>query len=325
MFIGVDIGGTKVAAGLVDAGGNIRSRVRVPMVSNSSAQHGLDAVLAAINSVLQKTEAEIAGVGVCAPGPLDPRTGIILNPPNLPCWRNFALADAVRSACRVETKIDNDANAAALAEARWGAAKGYGIVFYATLGTGIGTGIVFDAKIYHGRTGAAGEGGHVSIDHRGPKCACGKPGCIEALASGTAIARRAREKAFSGQPSSLVHLARGRIESITAETVGQAAREGDPVARQILDETIELLALWLGNIIDLLDPGIVVIGGGASALLVPFLEHLRELLPRFSLNPRANEVPVVSARYGADAGIAGGAALCAALPSGTPAQSEKDR
>src|SRR5205085_5448551 len=163
----------------------------------------------------------------CAPGPLDPTTGIILNPPNVPCWRNFPLADAIRDIHRVPVKVDNDANAAALAETRWGAARGYKNVFYATIGTGIGTGIILDGKIYHGRTGSAGEGGHISIDYQGPICRCGKPGCIEILASGTAIAQRARQELAAGVTSAMLELARGDLAPFTGEIVGKAAESGD--------------------------------------------------------------------------------------------------
>jgi glucokinase len=211
----------------------------------------------------------------------------------------------------VPVKVDNDANAAALAETRWGAARGYQNVFYATIGTGIGTGIVFDGKIYHGRTGSAGEGGHVSIDYRGPICGCGKPGCIEILASGTAIAQRARQEVAAGAKSSMLELAGGDPASITGEIVRKASESGDSLAAKILGETTEMLALWLSNIIDLLDPEVIVIGGGAAALYRPFFGKLRERSPQFTVNPRADEVPIISARYGADSGIAGGAALCA--------------
>src|SRR5436305_8303779 len=197
-IVGVDVGGTKVAAGLVNAAGEILSQQRVTMVSNDSAERGLQAVFSAITHVLAGSASGIAGIGICAPGPLDPKTGVILNPPNVPCWRNFPLAEEVRQQYSVPVKVDKDANAAALAETRWGAARGYKNVFYATIGTGIGTGIVFDGKIYHGRTGSAGEGGHVSIDYGGPICRCGKPGCIEILASGTAIAQRARQAMAAG-------------------------------------------------------------------------------------------------------------------------------
>ena len=194
-IIGVDIGGTKVAAGLVAPGGEIRYHTRVPMAANSGPESGLASVTKSHRSGLRqglKRRGVLQGIGICAPGPLDPNTGVILNPPNVPCWRNFPLADEISRKYNVPVKVDNDANAAALAEALWGAGRGFRNIFYATLGTGIGTGIVFDGHIYHGRTGAAGEGGHVSIDYRGPICACGKPGCIEVFASGPAIAKRAQ-------------------------------------------------------------------------------------------------------------------------------------
>ena len=309
-FVGVDVGGTKVAAGLVDANGEIISHRRVPMVSSASPQEGLDAVLSAIAQVLADGAA-VSGIGICAPGPLDPKTGIILNPPNLPCWRNFPLAKLVQQKYRVSVKVDNDANAAALAEARWGAGRGYRTVFYATIGTGIGTGIVMDDHIYHGRTGAAGEGGHVSIDYRGPICLCGKPGCIEILASGTALAKRASERIAAGTKSSMLDLVGGNLSAMTGEIIGKASKAGDALAREVLAEATEMLALWLSNMIDLLDPDVIVIGGGAAALLLPFFDSLRERVPQFAVNPRANEVPIVEARYHAESGIAGGAALCA--------------
>ena len=308
LFVGVDIGGTKVAAGLVNAVGEISSQVRMPMISNSSAEDGLNAVLSAIEKIT--TQNPIAAIGICAPGPLDPKTGIILNPPNVPCWRNFSLAESVRKRYSVPVKVDNDANAAALAEARWGAARGYQHVFYATIGTGIGTGIVFNDNIYHGRTGSAGEGGHVSIDYRGPICRCGKPGCIEILASGTAIAQRARDRIKAGQPSSMLGLAGGNVNAITGEIVAKASAAGDPLAKSILAGAAEMVSLWLSNMIDLFDPDVIVIGGGAASLYQAYFAEMQVRMTTLSLNPRAGEVPIVAARYGADSGIAGGAALC---------------
>ena len=199
-LIGVDVGGTKVAAGLVNAAGEITFQTRTPMAANDAAA-GLAAVISAIDAVRASsssaTDSPISGIGICAPGPLDPRNGVVINPPNLPGWRNFPLAAEVSKVYKVPVRLDNDGNAAALAEALWGAGRGFRNVFCATIGTGIGTGIVFDGRIYHGRTGAAAEGGHNTIDYRGPRCGCGKLGCIEALASGPAIARRAAESSPS--------------------------------------------------------------------------------------------------------------------------------
>ncbi|MFZ0276387.1 MAG: ROK family protein [Candidatus Sulfotelmatobacter sp.] len=317
-FIGVDVGGTKVACGLVDSIGEITHQTRIPMVATDAAA-GLAAVTSAIDSVLPAAEHKpelkdlISGIGICAPGPLDPRTGVVINPPNLPGWRNFPLAELVSKAYRLPVRIDNDGNAAALAEAIWGAGRGYRNVFCATIGTGIGTGIVFDGHIYHGRTGAAAEGGHNTIDYRGPRCGCGKLGCIEALASGPAIARRASEKINAGRRSSIMELAGGRIDQITSEMVGEAYCAGDSLAREVLEETAMFLTVWLGNIVDLLEPDVMIIGGGAASMLQPFFGEIRDRLSHWSVNSRCREIPLVTAHYGSDAGIAGGAALCREL------------
>ena len=314
MTVGVDVGGTKVAAGLVDSSGAILRKTRVPMVATADAATGFSAVRAAMEALFAEApdaRGIVKGIGICAPGPLDPHTGIVLNPPNVPCWRNFPLASETEKAFGIPTRVDNDANAAGLAEAIWGAGAGYSIVFYATLGTGIGTGIVFDKKIYWGRTGSAGEGGHVTIDYNGPLCGCGKKGCIEILCSGPAIARRARTKIAAGADSArILELASGDLAAVRAEHVGEAYRGGDALARQILEETADLLAIWLGNAIDWLDPDVMVVGGGVAELMSAFFPRMLEVIPRWSVNPRAKEVPLVMARYGADAGIAGAASLC---------------
>ncbi|HKE28994.1 MAG TPA: ROK family protein [Bryobacteraceae bacterium] len=313
MTIGVDIGGTKVAAGLVSEAGAISHKTRVPMVSTGDAEQGFDAVEAAVAAIFDdapEARGAVKGIGICSPGPLDPKTGVVLNPPNLPCWRDFPLAAATERAFGVPAHVDNDANAAGLAEVLWGAAVGYRNVFYATLGTGIGTGIVFDKKIYHGRTGSAAEGGHVTIDYNGPLCGCGKRGCIEALCSGPAIAARARGMLDGTAHSQILDLAGGNVAEVRAEHVGQAWREGDALAKRVLEQTAHLLAIWLGNIVDVLEPDIMVVGGGVAELMSGFFPQILAELPAWSIIPRAREIPLVMARYGADAGIAGAAALC---------------
>lgn len=312
--MGVDVGGTKVAVGLVDAQGKILTSLRKPMVATGDAYEGLASVTGAIDALLAanpEAAASIRGVGICAPGPLDPFTGVVVNPPNLKCWRNFPLGEEIAKRYRVPVKVDNDANAAALAEFLWGAGRGYKVVFYATIGTGIGTGIIFDGKIYHGRTGAAAEGGHVSIDYRGPVCGCGKNGCVEILAAGPAIARRARAK-FVERPdreSALRQLSGGNVEAISSEMVGHAAVAGDAVAQEVLNETVNLLGLWLSNIVDFLEPDVLVIGGGVATMLSPYFGDLRNRIAHHAVNSRSLEIPLLHAHYGAESGIAGGAAL----------------
>ena len=315
LYLGVDVGGTKVAAGLVTPRGGILAKVRLPMTSREDAAAGLRAVERVIDTALDAETARrlsIAGIGIVTPGPVDPLEGLVVNPGNLPCWRNYPLAAEIKKSRGLPTILDNDANAAALAEARWGAGAGYPSVFYVTIGTGIGTGLVLDGCIYHGRTGAAGEGGHVSIDYRGPVCPCGKRGCIEALAAGPAVARRARERiqAGGGEGGTLLALGGGDPAAVTAEIVGRAWRDGDPLATEILEQTADLLAIWLGNMIDLFDPHVIVVGGGMSDLIAGWFGRIRQQLGKWAVNSRCEEIPLVRAHYGEDSGIAGGAALC---------------
>ena len=311
-MIGVDVGGTKVAAGLVNERGEILQHVRAQMITSADAVTGLNCVVGAIRQLLRDVPAQQkpAALGVCAPGPLDPQTGTIINPPNVPCWRNFPLADELRKAFGLPVKVENDAKAAGLAEVLWGAGKGYTNVFYTTIGTGIGAAIIFSGKIYHGRTGAAAEAGHMGIQFDGPQCPCGKRGCIEYLASGPAIARRARGKLQANPNSSLLDMAGGKLENVNGELVAKAAAAKDSVAVEVVAETVGLLAYWLGNVVDFLEPDIIIMGGGVSSMFASHLEEIRRKWVGAVLNPRSEQIPVVLARYGEESGIAGAAALC---------------
>jgi glucokinase len=311
IVVGVDIGGTKVAAGLVNAEGEILARNRTPMLTTGAPSNGLAAVSTAIRGLFTdaSSQNQIAAIGICAPGPLNPKTGVIINPPNLPLWHNYPLAEEMHRVYNVSIRVDNDANAAALAEAKWGAGRGYRNIFYATVGTGIGTGIILDGRIFHGKTGAAAEGGHLGIDYNGPLCNCGKRGCIETLAAGPAIARRARQKLAQNPNSVLWEMADGDIQTVSSEMVGRAHALKDPVAKEVIRETLDLLAYWLGSIIDLLEPDAIVIGGGVSSLLAPFLDEIRERWRGACINPCPLDIPLLLAHYGEDAGIAGAAAL----------------
>lgn len=309
---GVDIGGTKVAAGLVNDRGEILKHVRSHMITNADAATGLNCVVSAIRELLQDLppQQKPAALGVCAPGPLDPKKGVIINPPNVPCWRNFPLADELRKIFQLPVKVENDAKAAGLAEVLWGAGRGYTNVFYATIGTGIGAAIIFSGKIYHGRTGAAAEAGHMGIQFDGPQCPCGKKGCIEFLASGPAIARRAHKKLKDNPRSSLLDMAGGNIAAVTGEMVGKASAARDPLAMEVVRETLDVLAYWLGNVVDFLEPDIIIMGGGVSTMLASHLEEIRSRWKGAVLNPWPDQIPVVLARYGEESGIAGAAALC---------------
>lgn len=312
VVLGIDIGGTKVAVGLVNSAGRILSLAREPMNVNGTAEDAMKSVERAIAAIYPSKDGHrVLGVGVASPGPLDPKLGLVLHTPNLPCWREYALVTAVEAACGIPARLDNDANVAGLAEALWGAGANQQHVLYVTIGTGIGTAIILDGRIYHGRTGAAAEGGHMTIDFHAPvRCGCGKRGCVESMASGPAIAARARDLATEN-PSRAASLiaAAGSIDKIATEHVFSQWEAGQELAVFIVDETLGLLSIWLGNMIDLFEPDVVIVGGGVGMRLQPLFQRWAEQSARWSINHRAAETPIVPAKYGVDAGIAGSAAL----------------
>lgn len=312
VILAVDIGGTKVAAGLVATDGTILFSTRTPMLANRSASEGLAAVCDAIDGVFKKRRGKsIRAIGVSVPGWVESKRGTVLSAANLPCWKDFPLAREIEKQYRLPVRVANDAKAAALAEAAWGAGRGFRNVFYATLGTGLGTGLVIDGEIYSGRRGAAGEGGHTTIDFCGPICGCGKRGCAEMYVSGTAIARETRERIERGvgEGSLVLKIADGSTAKVTAETVVRAAKDGDSLAKKVLADMIERLSIWLGNIIDLLEPDIIVIGGGLAALAVSFLPDIRQHLERWACSPGHQQTPIVKAFFGAESALVGAGAL----------------
>jgi glucokinase len=312
VVLGVDIGGTKVAVGLVNLRGQIHHAARAPMVARGSAEQGFRAVLQAIDGVMPQARAEgVRAIGVCAPGWVESERGILLSATNLPSWRNFPLARRIEKHYGLPTRLTNDASAAAVAEAKWGAGAGHESIFYVSLGTGIGTAIVRDGKIYHGRAGKGCEGGHMTLNFNGPLCGCGKRGCIEMYASGTAISRRARSFLGStrNKHSQILKMAGGKISGVTAEIVSKAARSGDKLAIQVLEEASDHLAIWLGNIIDLLEPEVIIVGGGIGRVMTSFRARIRRTLETWAINPGARRVPILNARYGAQSALAGAAAL----------------
>ncbi len=322
LVLGVDIGGTKVAVGLVNSRGQIRRAARAPMIARGSAEHGFRAVLHAIDSVMpQSRTAGVRAIGVCAPGWVESEKGVLLSATNLPCWRNFPLAQKIEKHYGLPTRLTNDASAAALAEAKWGAGAGHESIFYVSLGTGIGTAIVRDGEIYRGPAGGGCEGGHMTINFSGPLCGCGKRGCIEMYASGTAISRRARGllRSTRNKHSRMLKMAGGKISDVTAETVSKAERAGDKLAMQVLQEASDHLAIWLGSIIDLLGPEVIVMGGGIGRVITAFRARMRRTLETWAINPGARRVPILNARYGAQSALAGAAALWLA-PKATPGQ-----
>jgi glucokinase len=324
LIVGIDIGGTKVAGGLVTRKGRLLRSLVVPTRAAKGFQSSFGQIIRLVERLIHigGGRHRIGGIGMCAPGPLNPKTGLVINPPNLPGWRNVQLARLVEKHFSLPAKVENDANAAGLAEVLFGAVVGYRDVFYVTVSTGIGTGIIINKKIYHGKNGVAGEGGHVSIDYRSPyRCGCGTLGCIEALAAGPAMARRARvmlEQEHT-RPSLLRTLTRGHSELITPVLIEQAALQGDEVAKTIINETGFFLGVWLAGMITLFDPEAIVIGGGVSQIGKPLFDKIRETIPQYTINRDfAAKVPLVSAKLQKNVGVYGAAAVF--LPEGEEAE-----
>jgi len=314
-ILGVDIGGTKVAAGLFTPSGKILAASRGPMVADRSANDGLNAVFRAIDRILADSKARGArSIGISVPGWVDFHAGKVIKAANLPYWRNYPLAKKIGDRYGLEAHIANDADAAALAEATWGVGARAKNVFYVSLGTGIGTGMASYGKVGLGRGGSAFEGGHMTINFEGPQCPCGKRGCIEMYSSGKAIARMAGRQLRGKRPrdSRILALAGGSPDGITAEIVTRAAKARDKVAGAVLREAADSLAIWLGNIIDLLEPDQIIFGGGLGHTFVELLPRIRKQLIHWAINPRQAQVPIVEARFGAESALVGAAALCVA-------------
>jgi len=304
--LAIDIGGTKLALGLVDAEGKILQRDEIP----TRATEGPERVLARLVELARAMRGRatpshaIRRVGIACAGPLDREAGLILNPPNLPGWTRIDLVELVERALGLPAVLDNDANAAALGEFRYGAGRGARSLVYLTVSTGIGGGIILDGRLWHGFGDSAGEIGHMTIDPAGPPCGCGNQGCLEALASGPAIARSAREALQGGRPSRLRDL-----PEVTAADVVRLACEGDPLAAEVWAAAVHALALGVGAAITILAPERVIIGGGVAqagdALFVPLRREVRQRVKLVAVE----SVPILPAALGRDVGILGAAAL----------------
>jgi glucokinase len=305
----IDIGGTKIAVALATPAGRLVAQDRFPTKPARGADAVIGEAIASLRGLADRHGAILTTVGVGSVGPLDLATGTIMSPPNFPGWTRVPLKQPLEAAFRVPVVVDNDANAAALGEYRLGAGRGASCMVYATLSTGIGGGVVLNGKLWHGVGGGAGEFGHQTIVPEGPVCGCGNHGCLEAVASGTAIARQARVLALSGQAPLLLALAGGDAEAIHAGHVVQAATEGERTAAEIWAQTVEYLAIGLGNVVSTLAPDKLVLGGGVAqvgdALLVP----LREALARRVRMVPMDQVAIVPAAHGAETGLYGAVAL----------------
>jgi glucokinase len=309
--IGIDVGGTKIAAGLVNRAGEILYRYTTRAHSEQQPEVVIRAIEDVYRCLIEESRVEVAeieAVGLGFPGNTNGPAGIVLVSSNLPAWNHFPLRDTLAGRLGVPVVLDNDTNLCAVGEHRYGAGRGTRNMGYVTFSTGYGIGIIVNNQLYVGHTGTAGELGHVVIDIGGPLCTCGKRGCIMAYACGIGISRMAYEQVNAGADTLLRRMAPPGGQRISGETVAEAARQGDAVAVEILRKAGYYGGVGLSMIVEILNPELIVVGGGltriGSLLWEPMLAAMRE-----HTQPELwDSVRVVPWQLGDDLGIIGAAA-----------------
>lgn len=308
-----DFGGTNLRAALVAESGEVLARREVPTPAAGTAAEALASVDALLADIRASAAESPVAACIAAAGLIDAECGLVLVSPNVPSFRNLPLGAALAERTGLPAAIENDASAAALGEHRFGAARGARHVLHATLGTGIGGGIVIDGRLHRGASGLAGEIGHVVIDPAGPACACGTRGCLEALAGGVAFGRRAARLLESGAAPLLAGLCAGRAP--TAADLARAAALGETVALAEIRNGGHLLGVGLASLVNVLNPDVVTLSGGLLGMGEPLLESLREAMAANAYGPAA-ATPVRVSELGEDAGLLGAAAVALALADG---------
>ncbi|MEG1003657.1 MAG: ROK family protein [Clostridium sp.] len=304
--VGVDLGGTKISTALADCEGNVLAQSIIPTNAHEGEERVLERIIKSIQSVMSEGDAgceEVVAIGIGSPGPLDSQKGIIIKTPNLP-FTNFNLVRPLEEKFKVPVFLDNDANVAAIGEYMLGAGRGKRNMVYFTVSTGVGGGAILDGNIYRGNTSNALEIGHMTVAPFGPRCGCGNIGCLEAVASGTAIGKRGREAVLSKVDTSLKE-----FENVTSYEVFKEAEKGDAVAKDIIEEALNYLGIGIANAIAIFDPEMVVIGGGVSKAGDIVFERVRQVVNKRCFKSMADACTIVPAGLGTDAGVIGAVAL----------------
>ncbi|MCL0057106.1 ROK family protein [Dehalococcoidia bacterium] len=308
--VAVDIGGTSFRVALADREGRLLARGAEPTRPQEGPGSGIqrlkDAIRKTASSVSFK---EVAGIAVGAAGPIDPLRGVILTPPSLPTWRDVRLKEQLEEEFQVPIWMENDADLAALGEHRFGAGRGCDRLIYITVSTGIGGGIIINGEFLRGGGLSVAEIGHVVVDPDGPVCNCGGRGHLEAVASGTAIARMAVESISQGHSSAISRLVGGHLSMVTAETVVEAAGQGDVTAQAVMQKAGTSLGIAVVSLIHIFDPEVVIIGGGVSNAGELILNPIRQVITERAMPDFRNRARVVRSSLGDNSVIFGAVAL----------------
>jgi glucokinase len=304
-ILALDLGGTQFRLALANRDGKLLSRYAASTHAAESQRRLIERINKAIREITSDIGLEqVLGMGVAAAGLVNPGTGVLLSSPNLPKLRNVPLKALLEWEIEAPVWLANDASLAALGEHRFGAGRGFSHLIYITVSTGIGGGVIIDNGLFLGSQGYAAEIGHMVIDPDGPRCACGNTGCLEALASGSAIARMASEELSRGRVSSITSLAGDDLGHVTAEMVARAAQSGDPLALEIMERAGASLGIGVVNLLHLFDPELVIIGGGVSRAGELILAPVRRVIAERAMSGFRG-AKVVTSALGDDSGLLG--------------------
>lgn len=326
LVVGVDLGGTQVRVAVLQ-GATLLSRIDLLTGEKTHPNHLIPRIYDALQRALDEASIrpdQIIGIGIASPGPLDSHTGMVFDPPNLPGWHNVPLRELFQDHYNMPVSIENDANTAALGEYLFGAGRGSRSMVYMTISTGIGGGVIVDGKLMSGVIGAAAELGHMTIDRHGPRCNCGNIGCLESIASGTAIARRANEAlakdtAFLNWMSERCLYATSiseqatrpldKDDAIDARLVAEAATNGVPLAGEIIRDAAEAIGIGLTNVIHIFNPDLIILGGGVTQIGSLLMEPALHIVQERAMKVPREAVRIVQAQLGTDVGLIGAGAL----------------
>ncbi len=311
--VGVDMGGTKILAAIVDAEGNILSTAKIPTQAENNTSIVIDRIADCIQKAIDKSRVDpdsIGAIGIGAPGPLDPETGVVIFAPNLG-WKDVPLKTELETRVHIPTFVDNDVNVGTLGEHTFGAGQNVQNLVGIFVGTGIGGGIILNGELFHGASKTAGEIGHIIVKADGPKCGCGTRGCLEALASRTAMTKQFQKAILKkGKKSILTKLTDGDLGLIRSGTLAKAIRRKDKLTLKVFKNTIKYLGVGIGSIVNFLNPQMIVLGGGVvEALGNTFIDDIRKATKKYALPDTLKGVQIVGAQLGDNAGILGAAAL----------------
>ena len=306
--LGIDLGGTNLRSAAITIEGEIVYETHRPTFANEGVESVIDRIALAIREAADRSGVgPDVPVGVAAPGPLDPRTGIVHFAPNLPGWRDVQLRDRLQQATGRQILLGNDANAAALGEFIFGSGKDTQNMIFVGLGTGVGGGVISEGRLIDGARGMGGELGHVSVDLDGPRCTCGSSGCIEAYCSAWSITREAELLVSSGRGNAI--LAAAGDGKVGPRAVGVAAANGDRTARALLERAGTALGAGLANFINIFNPEVIVLGGRVAEIGDPLLEPVRRAIANFAMPVMREGVQLVPSSLRLKTGIYGSAAL----------------